>query len=338
MLKSFNEKRVFLPKKVQRVLFENILKKISVRETAKIGEVSERTIRDWKRSKYSMNYSVIRNICRAVKISIPRSAQYKDRYWFASKSGRIGGQLVYKKYGQVGGNQNYRLKKWREWWNREGKFKAQPILKQLPIKKSKYSLELAEFFGIMIGDGGITKRQVTVTLNSESDKKYVPYVSNLMRYLFGIIPNKSTRKKQKAVSLCISRSELVNFLHAHGLKIGNKIRQELDIPSWILSRKSWTINCIKGIMDTDGSVFGERHKYKDKVYNYPRIHFVSASEKLLNSIYKILCSFDLKPFLRHNARRVSIERAEDIEKYFNVFGTSNPKHKSRYKELVGRVG
>ena len=46
----------------------------------------------------------------------------------------------------------------------------------------KYSVNLAEFFGVMMGDGGINNPwQANITLNSIKDVKYARYISNLCK-------------------------------------------------------------------------------------------------------------------------------------------------------------
>lgn len=56
--------------------------------------------------------------------------------------------------------------------------------------------ELAEFVGIMLGDGGITKRQVIVTLNPKTDKAYSIFVKKLMERLFKIKPSMFYEKEE----------------------------------------------------------------------------------------------------------------------------------------------
>lgn len=51
----------------------------------------------------------------------------------------------------------------------------------------KDSVALAEFFGIMIGDGGINNSwQVNVSMNAVKDKTYARYISRLIQGLFGL--------------------------------------------------------------------------------------------------------------------------------------------------------
>lgn len=111
----------------------------------------------------------------------------------------------------------------------------------------------------MLGDGGISKSQVTVTLNSETEKEYIIYVRSLMEKLFGVKPSLIKDKNFLAVDLIVSRIKLVDFCRSIGLKIGNKIKQEADIPDWVKSNRKFMELCVRGLIDTDGSIF--THKY-----------------------------------------------------------------------------
>lgn len=115
-----------------------------------------------------------------------------------------------------------------------------------------------------------------------------------------------------------------------GLHIGNKLKQGLDIPDWIKSESSYQIACIRGLMDTDGCIFYERHRINGKVYSYPRLSIVSYSSALRKSICEILASLGFSPRERGN-RSVQLENIQQIQQYFNVVGTHNPKHFNRFK-------
>jgi hypothetical protein len=143
----------------------------------------------------------------------------------------------------------------------------------------------------------------------------------------------------KAASNCLvitaSSIELVEFLVYCGLPMGNKIKQNLDIPIWILEDKYLSLACLRSIFDADGCVFLERHKIKEKTYPYPRLSFFSASHNLRSSIYEVLLDLDFQPKIRNN-RSVNLERRSDISMYFSMIGCSNPKHLHRW-DTFGEV-
>lgn len=127
---------------------------------------------------------------------------------------------------------------------------------------------------------------------------------------------------------------MVEFLKERGVLQGNKLKQGLDMPRWILDEPEYRIACLRGIFDTDGCIFQERHNIKDKIYSYPRLSFVSASEALRGSISTSLLDLGFKAKIRGN-RSVNLERFEDITEYFRIVSTSNPKHLRRFHSFGG---
>ncbi len=304
----------------------------------KIG-VNKRTLNDWKREKYSLPLNVLKRVSIVAKLKIPRNIKIRDPFWYVHTSGRAGGLAVYKKYGRIGGNPEYRKKKWYEWWEQKGKFiNRKGFFKRKAIKKPRKSTRLAEFVGIVIGDGGITKRQITITLHSKDDKEYSKFVVALIKRLFDVPVGTYYRRNVSATSFIISRIELVRFcIEKLRLKIGNKVKQQIDIPKWIKRNKSFKISCTRGLIDTDGCIFNECHKINKKKYCYPRLSFVSHSKPLRISVYRILEELGFSPKIR-NDKSVQLERRNEIVKYFDLIGTNNPKHKKRFKSFLGEVG
>lgn len=159
MRRKYDEKRAFLPKGEQNKLLCLILSKITVAEAAQLCNLSQRTIRDWRQEKLSMDFEAIQNLCLRTGVKLPDGIKLKDRYWYVSRGSAAGALSVLKKYGHIGGDPEHRRKKWYEWWEKEGRFKKHPFIgATCPIKKPSRSKELAEFVGIALGDGGITKR------------------------------------------------------------------------------------------------------------------------------------------------------------------------------------
>lgn len=245
----------------------------------------------------------------------------------ASKSvaGKLGGEALIRKYGRVPVDESYRKKRWREWWNKTGQFRSQSILTPKSVLLPKKNAILAEFIGIAMGDGGISKNQVVISLNSEDDAEYALFVSKLMHKMFRIRPSIYPSKQQKVTDIVISRVRLVQYLHKLGLPVGNKIKQGLDMPTWVKRRRSYAIACVRGLVDTDGCIFTHRYLVKGKRYSYKKLSFTSASPQLLNTVYELFTAWGLHPRLG-GSKDVRIDRIADIKKYLKLIGTHNPKH------------
>jgi len=339
MSDSLKDKRVIFPKGRQHAFLIKSLKGLDLswpELASKIG-VHPRTLNDWGREKYSMPLLALQKIREITNVKMIADIEIRDRFWYTKKGGEIAGKLVYEKYGIIGGDPKKRRRKWLQWWNRKGKFNLSGYFIPKDISEPKKNIELAEFAGIMIGDGGITKKQVTVTLNYITDKEYINFVSNLFKKLFAVEPALYKREKESIVNIVVSRVKLVKFCKSLGLKVGNKLRQKVDIPNWIKTNTRFKVTCLRGLMDTDGCIFNECHNINNKRYCYPRLSFVSCSKSLRFSVFKILSELGFHPKIRNN-RSVQLENREDIIEYFQLVGTSNLKHKNRFKHIVGRVG
>jgi len=325
-------KRVLFKPKEQKK-FLNQSKKItglSWVELAQLLKISNRTLTDWKREKFSMSLKAVKLLSKRAGLRFPENVEVKNPFWYVYKGAKIGGFAVYKKYGYIGGDPEKRKKKWYEWWEREGKYKKHPFINVcIPIKKPRKSKELAEFIGIAIGDGGISKYQIVITLHKIDDLEYSKFVNNLMKKLFGISPSIYYRPNYSVINITISRVELVKFFVEMGLRIGNKIQQGINIPKWIKNNNRYKIACLRGLIDTDGSIIIHKYRSRGKYYTYKKIGFTSRSPFLLKSVSEILNGLNIKHrFMKRYDIR--IEAKEDVKNYFKIVGTHNPKHLKRY--------
>jgi len=59
-------------------------------------------------------------------------------------------------------------------------------------------------------------------------------------------------KHKELIHLRIHSMLLVQELERLGLKCGNKVTQQVGVPNWIQNNTSYTIACVRGLIDTDG--------------------------------------------------------------------------------------
>ena len=243
--------------------------------------------------------------------------------------------IKFKRYGNVIGpvvNEEYRKEKWREWWKEIGQYKkpASGFNTLAKIKIPQKNELLAEFIGILLGDGHVGEYQVRITLSSE-EKEYILYVRNIIENLFEISPALTTHKTSKAVTIVVSRKLLVDFCQRVGFKKGNKIINQVDIPEWIKNNKTFAKACIRGLIDTDGCFFTHNYIVNRKRYSYLKIAFTSSSIPLRLSVEKILINlgFNVRmTSIRTNSsgRDVRIDDTKQVFKYIKEIGSHNYKH------------
>lgn len=196
----------------------------------------------------------------------------------------------------------------------------------------RFSKTLAEFFGIMMGDGGINNNwQANITVNSIADLSYSKYLSSLSKKLFGVEPAIRKRKNTNALVVSITSISIVDFLVINGLSRGNKLKNGLSIPEWILSKPSYRKACVRGLVDTDGCMFVHVHKIKGKIYKNIGLTFTSYSPELIFQVAEILQEFNIIPHVSKRGRDIYLYQADSILRYLKIFGTSNNRIGSVYK-------
>lgn len=187
------------------------------------------------------------------------------------------------------------------------------------------STSLAELLGILAGDGYVGNYQTTMTTNSKTDLEHVLHTKSLFAKLFDIPVSISYRQGKKACVVVVSSKEISRFLVKKGLVQGHKIRGNLGMPTWIRLKESYRIAFTRGLFDTDGCVYVDKHKIRGREYKNMGMAFTNRSLPLLVSFKRTLEEAGLSP-TQKTKFTVFLRREADIERYFSVFGSSNPKH------------
>lgn len=200
----------------------------------------------------------------------------------------------------------------------------------------KHSAHLAEFFGIMLGDGGINNPwQATITLNATKDREYSQYIKELIKLLFGITPKSFIYKTKDALRILANGVSLVDFLVSEGLPRGNKLRAALSMPTWVLRNKKYRYACVRGLIDTDGCMFIHTHTVAGKMYKNIGLTFSSRSPELIDQVATILEKSGIMPHVPLRGTDIYIYREDAVERYLKIFGSSNARISSVYKKWRG---
>lgn len=185
-----------------------------------------------------------------------------------------------------------------------------------------YTRSLAEFFGIMLGDGCLTPTQVTITLgNKEID--YVNYISGLIIKLFNITPKIYRRPKGYYV-IYFGSVKVVRWLQSNGL-VFNKVKEQVKPPDWIFEKNYRMEGFLKGFFDTDGSVYKLRFGVQLAFTNrsLPLLRGVKYALDKLKYFPSKVCGF-----------KVYLTKRKYVLKYLRRIGSANIKHRQRFEEFV----
>ncbi len=320
-----NKRLKFLPGE-QKYFLEIITKKnnFSIKEMAKILKIHPRSFQDWKKEKVHITLLGAKLLSQKYNVELPESEEILVNRWkaYITNANKIGGFARFRKYG-VFATQEGRSKGGKE---------AMRILRQRGIisqrkeyLKPVYGEKLAEFVGIMLGDGGMTNEQCTITLNSEADREYIQFVCKLCVDLFGKNPKFYKRKNERTAIVYYYGQDLINFLIGIGLKKGNKVKQQVKVPTWILKNKKYKKACLRGLMDTDGGIFVHKYRANNKEYSYNKACFTNRSIPLLYFVRDILRDLHFTPKLIDKVvnKKVWLYNAKEIARYLQVVGSNN---------------
>lgn len=202
------------------------------------------------------------------------------------------------------------------------------------INKPKESKELAEFFGIMLGDGNLTKiksykkgtYQIRIVGDCRYDKAYLTnHVKPLIESLFSIQVKTFKSKEKNALNLVVTSKKLIEFLEEKGFKPGDKIRNQTTIPDWIKNNPQFLKVCLTGLYDTDGTI------YKLTNQNSYQIEFTNYNLTLLNDVRWSLISLGINPSKIMRNRDIVITKKSELRKFLNEVGFHNFKHLNKAK-------
>ena len=189
------------------------------------------------------------------------------------------------------------------------------------IIPQKYSEDLAEFVGALLGDGHITPTQVTITLGTKD--KYADHISVLMENLFGVKPKVAICRNNEII-VYIGSTALVRWFLKMGL-VFNKVKEQVNIPPWCMSNKRYMQKVVRGLIDTDGSVYKLKYGIQ--------ISFCNRSLPLSRSVRNLLVKLGFNPS-RISGYNLYLTRRSDLFKYFNEIGFGNKKHEERFLEFA----
>lgn len=176
-----------------------------------------------------------------------------------------------------------------------------------PIKKPVQSKFLAEFIGIMLGDGNIWNNRIRIAFDKR-DTEYIKYVFNLFKRIFGIELKTEIMRDKNATYLHRTNVLVTESLLNFGLKRGDKIKNKIGIPKWIIESKNYSQKCLRGLIDTDGCVyFCKREK---RIY----IKFTNFNKKLLSGFRSIAKGLGYD-FVKAGANNVCLYKKEQIGRF-----------------------
>ena len=216
----------------------------------------------------------------------------------------------------------------------------------------KKPIKISEFLGWHIGDGciSINERYSEFTLTGDITEEiefYNKIICPSFNKIFKIqlkIP--TVIKKYNSTGVCgifLFDKEFVKFLlNNYNLKKGKKLHVEVpDIIKTNCQIKAF----IRGLFDTDGSIYFCKSNYKTKrrslytIFHYkPKIKLASISQQLIGQVFELLQGIEIpcrlqKPIQQrkneYHIHSIIIDTIKGVEQFLKKIGFRNPKHNSK---------
>ncbi|MEK6859503.1 MAG: LAGLIDADG family homing endonuclease [Nanoarchaeota archaeon] len=246
-------------------------------------------------------------------------------------------ERIYRKLNRISGKNfdKYISEKIDDNWGRSKG--GRTGIKQPQLLVNKTSKELAELIGIILGDGNVWCKDggyyyLRICGDSEKDRDYLlNYVKPLFEKLFKRKMRILRHKSYKEIFLAIGDKDVVYTLNYFGVPSGNKKINNVKIPDWIFESDEYIKSCIRGLIDTDGSVCPITGR------NYPYIWFTSNIENLRNSFDKAMKKLNFKTskwnISKNRGADIYIGNKADIKKYIEIISFKNKRHLDKLNKL-----
>ena len=208
------------------------------------------------------------------------------------------------------------------------------------------SEDLAEFLGIMVGDGHLGKyrepQNTIVICGNIRDKKYYEnYVNDMILRLFNIKFNYTFQKSRNAILLRKNSKAIFYFLtEVIGLPTNRK--DSIEIPNHILSdAKKIKISFLRGLVDADFCLIA---KFKPNLY--PVIQASFKSKRLVDQCSGLFNELGIKNSVQteriyyskrnktYIGQRIYLNGWKRVEKYVNIVGFSKHHNNDKYEKTI----
>ncbi len=152
-----------------------------------------------------------------------------------------------------------------------------------------YKGTLAYIIGVAIGDGNLSNPNGrAVRLRISCDTQYPKLIEKISSAIQVICPTNKVSFVLKKTARCGDISCYSNtWPELLGWNVGAKYDQNIHIPEWILKNKKYSIECLKGLIETDGAVYMDR--------DYPAVIFTSIIKSIADEVFEVIKKLGFEP-------------------------------------------
>jgi len=184
-----------------------------------------------------------------------------------------------------------------KWPRRKGRTLAYPLPKRTG--------DLAEFVGVMLGDGNIFKFPRTEALTVASNAKNIGFIRRYSLLIEKIFSKKPTLNKPYGGCVRI-RLYQKGISRRLGIPTGSRKNCNTKIPFWILQNKEYLKRYLRGLYEAEGSFCVHKPTYTYKFL------FSNKNKSLLKNVYQAL---EILGFHPHKSKdKIQVSKKEEVYK------------------------
>jgi hypothetical protein len=201
-------------------------------------------------------------------------------------------------------------------------------MKSKPYLNDKYLLSYV--VGLALGDGNLSSPNGRVIrLRISCDTRHASLIEEIQWALSRLMPNNKVSIVVRPGN-CVDISCYSNYWpNLLGWNVGDKFSQRATVPLWVLSDRTYTINCLRGLIETDGSIYRDR--------GYLMMIFVTIIPELAESFQYMVESLGFQPktykiefkkglYNYNHQTRYNIRLSKKVREFLNIILPEKSRH------------
>ena len=209
------------------------------------------------------------------------------------------------------------------------------MLSQKNDMKSKLIPKIAEFVGIMLGDGYINyskNNRLKISFNSIVDKDYLFFVKKMILDVFGVKTVLKHRDNENTSELFVFEKKFLSFLIEDIGLIESPKWNRASIPENFLNNHLEKY-VLRGYFDTDGCVV----MTNNNGIIYPRLEMKISPSPMQHQFIEIIERLGFRFGVYNIGKgkvRIQMNGKKELKKWCELVGFSNIKHEDKAKLFV----
>jgi len=181
----------------------------------------------------------------------------------------------------------------------------------------KYTLAWAYLVGVALGDGNLSNPNGrAIRLRVTCATRYPLMLKQIVATIHILLPNNKisfVRVPNKKNFLHISvYSNKLNELIPWRVNKGTKLQQRVRVPGWIKKDHELSIECLRGLLQTDGSIYRDR--------GYMMVNFTNSSYPLALDVKRMMQGLGYRPTITSTTQpsgnfKYTVRVARETEKF-----------------------